>query len=389
MSRIKVNRLENTATGNGGIDIDASGHVKFDGQQLPTAGPLSNRNLVINGAMQVAQRGTTSTDNGYRTVDRWQTFFGGSIGGTQSQASLTSGTPYDEGFRAAYKIEITTASNNGSDYMQSQTNLEAQDIAQSGWNYKDPSHSLTCSFWVKSSLAGTYNVQYRANDSGNFFFNRPFTLTANTWTKVTQTIPGHASLVFNRDTETGLQIVIVQHYGTSHTDNSISNNTWFSLSGASYFKDYAQNFGNTANATFEITGVQLEVGDKATTFEHRSYGDELARCQRYYYMHAKYTGAVQKSISQAAAYTSSSAFGVVHFPVTMRAIPTLEVANVANAYRLFIGGSSASFSSFSTQEASENAYTIERGSLSMSAGNSGWFRLNDEPGGQIAFTAEL
>ena len=282
MSKIKVNRLENTSTASGGIDIDSSGHVKVDGMHMPTAGALSNRNLVINGAFQIAQRGATSTANGYKTVDRWQAIYGGSIGGTQSQASLTSGTPYDEGFRKAFKVAVNTASNAANDYLQMQTTLEAQDVAQSGWKYEDPSHSLTCSFWVKSSLAGTYNVQYRAMDLGDFYFNRAFTVTANTWTKVTHTIPGHASLVFNNDNGEGLKIVIVQHYGTQHTDNSVSNNTWFALSGGKYFPDYAQNFGNTANATFEITGVQLEVGSKSTAFEHRSYGDELARCSRYF-----------------------------------------------------------------------------------------------------------
>ena len=170
----------------------------------------------------------------------------------------------------------------------------------------------------------------------------------------------------------------------------MSNNTWFSLSGGSYFPDYAQNWGNTANATFDVTGIQLEVGSKSTPFEHRSYADMLAKCQRYYYLHAAYTAnGVNKSISQASAYSTTSAFGVVHFPATMRAVPTLEVADVSNAYRIFIGGSSANFNSFSTQEASENAHTIERGSLSMTQGNAGWFRLNDEPGGRIAFNAEI
>lgn len=282
MSKIKVNRLENTSTASGGIDIDADGHVQVDGVQLPTTGALSNRNLVINGAFQVAQRGDTSTAGGYQTVDRWKALFGGSIGMTQSQTQLTSGTPYDEGFRDSFKVAVNTASNAANDYLQMQTTLEAQDVAQSGWKYEDPSHSLTCSFWVKSSLAGTYNVQYRAMDIGDFYFNRAFTVTANTWTKVTHTIPGHASLVFNNDNGEGLKIVIVQHYGTQYTANTVSNDTWFSLSNSNYFPDFAQNFGNTANATFEITGVQLEVGSKSTPFEHRSYGDELARCLRYF-----------------------------------------------------------------------------------------------------------
>jgi len=366
-----------------------SSSLKVNDVQYPDSGPLSNRNLIINGDFQVAQRATSATSNTYATVDRWKSTFS-QTAGTQSQLALTSGDPYDEGFRYAYRLQVTSTSSNTSAYIQMQTHLEAQDIARSGWKYKDSNRSLSCSFWVRSSLAGTYNVQYRADDVGSFFFNRAFTVAADTWTKVTHTIPGHASLVFDNNVNSGLGIVIVAHYGTQHTGGSVSNNTWFSLSGGSYFPDYAQNWGNTANATFDLTGIQLEVGSKSTPFEHRSYADMLAKCQRYYYLHAAYTASgVQKSISQASAYTTSAAFGVVHFPVTMRAVPTLEVADVANAYRIFIGGSSANFNSFNTQEASENAHTIERGSLSMTQGNAGWFRLNDESGGRLAFNAEI
>ena len=321
MSKIRVNRIENNSTADGGIDIDASGHVKVDGLQMPTTGALSNRNLVINGAFQVAQRGTTSTAGEYQTVDRWKAVFGGSISMTQSQTSLTSGTPYDEGFRESFRVAVNAASNAAGNFLQMQTTLEAQDIAQSGWKYEDPSHSLTCSFWVKSSLAGTYNVQYRAMDLADFYFNRAFTVTANTWTKVTHTIPGHASLVFNNDNGEGLKIVIVPYYGTQFTANTVSNDTWFSLSNSKYFPDYAQNFGNTANATFEITGVQLEVGSKSTPFEHRSYGDELARCQRYAYKFTKFAG---NNGYPNVGLSSGTMSGNVSFPVTMRSTPSLE-----------------------------------------------------------------
>tara|TARA_R100000995_G_scaffold84380_1_gene62863 strand:- start:1442 stop:2614 length:1173 start_codon:yes stop_codon:yes gene_type:complete len=333
MSTLKVNRLENTSSTDGGIDIDADGHVQFDGVQLPTAGALSHRNLVINGAMQVAQRNTSSSDNGYHTVDRWRATISAATG-TQSQLSLTSGDPYDEGFRRAFRLEITSPSSDSGGYIQMRTHLEAQTIAQSGWKYTDSNQSLTCSFWVRSSLAGTYNVQYRANDSGNFFFNRAFTVTANTWTKVTQTIPGHSSLVFNNDTGDGLQIVIVPQYGTDHTDNSVSNNTWFTLASGSYFPDYAQSFLNTDNATFDVTGVQLEVGSKSTPFEHISYGEEVRNCQRYYthsYNTFESVGANTASanpgVISSTAYVSISyaSAGTAFFPVEMRGTPSITI----------------------------------------------------------------
>jgi hypothetical protein len=275
-----TNNTERLRITSAGI-TSVTGSLSVNGNYYPTTGPLSNRNLIINGAMVLAQRGTTSTDVGYQTVDRWNTTIS-TANGTQTQSAITSGAPYDEGFRYSYRLTMTSTSTNTSAYCQMQTKLEAQDIAGSGWKYKDPNHSLTCSFWVKSSVAGTYNAQYRADDVGNFFFNRAFTVVANTWTKVTHTIPGNASLVFNNDNGIGLGLVIIPYYGTDYTASSVSNDTWFTLSSNNYFPDYAQNFMNTSSATFDITGVQLEVGEKATPFEHRTYGDELAKCQRYY-----------------------------------------------------------------------------------------------------------
>jgi hypothetical protein len=313
MSTIKVNNIVPPNAGEG---------VSIDGLQMPTAGAFSNRNLIINGAMQVAQRGISSTsDGGYHTVDRWRSTLSSGTG-TQSQLTLSSGSPYDEGFRKAYRMQITSASASTSAYAQLQTRLEAQDIAQSGWKYKDPNHSLTCSFWARSSLAGTYTVQYRASDVGDFFFNRTFTVTANTWTKVTHTIPGHASLVFNNDNDLGMQVVITPYYGPYYTGSSAINNAWFTLSGTDYFPDYAQAFSNTANATFDVTGVQLEVGSKATPFEHRTFGDELARCQRYYYQNQRLHGIW--TAGQTMRFTAP-------FHTTMRTAPTLAVID-SNGY---------------------------------------------------------
>ena len=385
MSKLKVNRLENTATANGGIDIDASGHVQFDGLQLPTAGALSNRNLVINGAMQVAQRGTSSSSNGYGCVDRWRATFSGASG-TQSQLSLTSGDPYDEGFRRAFRLEITSPSSATSGYIQMRTHLEGQTIAQSGWKYTDSNQSLTCSFWVRSSLAGTYNVQYRASDSGNFFFNRAFTVTANTWTKVTHTIPGHSSLVFNNDTGDGFQIVIVPQYGTNHTDNSVSNNTWFTLSN-SYFPDYAQSFLNTDNATFDVTGVQLEVGSKATPFEHRSYGDELQRCLRYFYKPDCEGDARQKMMG--ISYGANAYYIPFEFPVPMRVGPSIPTEGGGNwrSRTNNVNYFDVTWTTHGTATTTNQMLATSGGSIS--AGTPFWFETHDNSGCSLEFDAEL
>ena len=323
MSTIKVNSIKNTSTDDGGIAIDNSGHVQVDGVQLPTAGQLSNRNLIINGAMNIAQRGTSSTSSGYQTVDRFKNDHGG-VSVTQSQQTLSSGSPYDEGFRYFLRLANTSTSNSASSATEVQYRVEAQDLAQSGWNYKSTSSYVTFSFWVRSSLAGTYYVTYRNRDAGNLQYIKSFTLAADTWTKVIHTIPGGSSVVFNNDNGEGLRIMIVPHYGTNFTGSGAQLDTWHDRSGDDYFPDYAQNWSNTASATFDLTGVQLEVGEKATPFEHRSYGDELAKCQRYFYAH---NCADTYNMVAHGHYGSSTLFIGLHAaPVPMRAAPSLTTS---------------------------------------------------------------
>ena len=318
MSTIKVNSIKNTSTDDGGIAIDNSGHVQIHGQQLPTAGALSNRNLIINGAMNIAQRGTSSTSSGYQTVDRYKNDSGG-VSVTQSQQVLSSGSPYDEGFRYFLRLANTSTSNSASSAAEIQHRVEAQNLAQSGWNYTSSSSYITFSFWVRSSLAGTYYVTYRARDAGNLQYIKSFTLAADTWTKVTHTIPGGSSVVFNNDNGEGLRIMIVPHYGTNFTGSGAQLDTWHARSGDDYFPDYAQNWSNTASATFDVTGVQLEVGEMATPFEHRSYGDELTRCQRYC---QTLGGDSYKSIAGVMRATTTTAKGQLHLVTTMRAAPS-------------------------------------------------------------------
>tara|TARA_B100000003_G_scaffold207718_1_gene226001 strand:+ start:19 stop:1386 length:1368 start_codon:yes stop_codon:yes gene_type:complete len=312
----------------------------------PTAGSLSNRNMVINGAMQVSVRGTSSTSTGYKTIDRMRPAFG-QISVTQSQQTLTGGSPYDEGFRYFFRFANTSPTSANNSYVQLEHRMEAQNIAQSGWKYKDSSSSIVCSFWARSSLAGTYYAQYRAEDVGNFYFNRSFTLAADTWTKIEQTIPGHSSLVFDNNTDMGFDIVIVPHYGTNYTDSGVAADSWFTRSGDNYFPDYAQDWGNTSSATFDVTGLQLEVGSQATPFEHRTYADDLAKCQRYFHgwNAGSSTNRTETGIkvydfegNSSANQTTTIGTGSVvdaddariefDFPVNMRAQPSIDVGDI-------------------------------------------------------------
>ena len=256
---------------------------------LPLAGQLGNRNLIINGAMQVAQRGTSSTSSSYQTVDR----FGISAGGqdnamTQAQADVTSGGAYDSGFRKCLKI--TNANQTGgagaADFYRIFQFTEAQNVAQSGWNYTSSSSFVTLSFWVKSSVAQNFYGYLRTQDGTqqNFPFETG-SLTADTWTKITKTIPGNSNITIDNDNGHGPCLFIDLFNGTDYT-GSVTLNQWGAYNASVRVPDYGSandDWYLTNSATFEITGVQLEVGEVVTDFEHRSFGQELHLCHRYYH----------------------------------------------------------------------------------------------------------
>tara|TARA_R100000278_G_scaffold120357_1_gene102670 strand:- start:34 stop:1173 length:1140 start_codon:yes stop_codon:yes gene_type:complete len=244
-----------------------------------------SKNLIINGAMQVAQRGTSSGSSGYKTIDRFQ-FQGAGLNAsvTTSQADVASGTtPYTLGFRKSYKI--TNGAQTGpdaGDKIEFITKLEAQDIANSGWNYKSSSSFITLSFWVKSSVAQNFFGYIITLDgtSQNFPFETG-SLAADTWTKITKVIPGNTNLQFDNNNSEGLRIVFQPFMGTSNT-GSVSLNAWAAFNGSVRTPNQTSTWYTTNGATWEFTGVQLEVGSVATDFEHRSFGEELLLCQRYY-----------------------------------------------------------------------------------------------------------
>ena len=319
MSEIKVNSIKGVAASAAAITVNNT-----DGTCTANiTNNLSNRNLIINGAMQVAQRGTSSTVSGYGTVDRFNNNFGGADEAlTQAQVDLSSSdTPYSSGFRKAFKITNgnQTSGAGAADYVNIFTKLEAQDIASSGWNYLSSSSFITFSFWIKSSVAQTMYARLNANDASKAF---SFAVSATTsWQKITKTISGDSSLVFNNDNGIGMSIYIIPFYGTNYTTSGHTNDAWITDSGSDQVTDMTSTWWTTNDATLEITGVQLEVGSVATDFEHRSFGQELALCQRYCY--ADRGSEDYHAVAQGHFNGTTTAIAMLYLPVCMRAAPTL------------------------------------------------------------------
>ena len=281
MSTLKVDAIRHISATSDAITTAADGTCTAKLTSV-SGGQLSHRNIIVNGACMVAQRGTSSTSGGYQTVDRFPAYHtGGAV--TQSQGTLTSGTPFDNGLPNYMRITNTTA-NTASDHARSIIyKIEAQDIRHSGWNYKSSSSYITFSFYVRSSVNQQFYIMARTQDGTQLAY--PFsigTLSADTWTKVTHSIPGNSNLTFDNNSDRGLEFFIYAALGTDFTSSSVSLNTWGAYTSSARLPDYANTWASTTNSTFDITGLQLEVGDTATSFEHRTYQEEILRCMRYY-----------------------------------------------------------------------------------------------------------
>jgi hypothetical protein len=284
------------------------------------AGTITGRNLIINGAMQVAQRGTSSTSTGYQTVDRFQVVTSATdeLAITQSQSTTV---PSGQGFANSYKIEVTTEESAlaTDEIFRILAKLEAQNLQQLAYGTSS-AKSLTLSFWVRSSLTGKYSVLLYQDDAARS--NTPsFTIdTADTWEYKTITIDGDTGGTINDDNGAGININFVLAAGTDFAGTPHTG--WGAYTATDDFAhDDQVNFA-AQTGTFYLTGVQLEVGATATDFEHRSYGDELARCQRYFY---KFPNASYNI--HAFVYNTSLSIAQFEFPVTMRTLPTMSITD--------------------------------------------------------------
>ena len=285
---------------------------------------LSNRNLIINGAMQVWQRGTTidSISGGGYLCDRWRNNFSGLDGNVDIDRSTD--VPSGQGFFYSNKISMdaSESSLDSGDYFQLQHRIEDQNLTHLVKG-TSAAKAVTLSFWVKSSVASTYTCSLR--DPGNSRqINKSYVISsANTWQQVELTFEGDTTGTLDNDNEIGLIVGFDLDAGSDRTSGTFS--TVWSDSVLNTRVYDTTGWLESTSPEFYITGVQLEVGEQATPFEHRSFGNELARCQRYYQASSETTGNLlffSGHVDSGATY-----FAKEKLTVPMRAAPTVTIGS--------------------------------------------------------------
>ena len=243
-------------------------------------GAGGRKNMIINGAMNVAQRGASQagyTAAGYYTCDRWFHDKDGSTG----TFTMTQEADAPDGFKNSLKVNCTTAGSSGA-YNAIQTRLESQDTAHLAYGTSS-AKAITLSFWVKVSQTGNQqmNLIHHA-DAGSRQISFVYTINqANTWEKKTVTFAGDTTRVGDDDNTNGFYLEWFLSSYSGRTGSSVLT-SWGSYTNTARFEGATISIGDSTSDTWQIAGVQLEVGSVATDFEYRSYGEELALCQRYY-----------------------------------------------------------------------------------------------------------
>ena len=289
-------------------------------------GQFGNRNMVLNGSMAVAQRATSVTgvsSAGYHTCDRYRAAF------TRAEyvCTVSQDTSAPSGFANSYKIATTTSESalSAGDQINISQRFEGQNLQSIAKGTSD-AKQLTLSFWVKSSIATTWTSNLYDADNTRHCSKTYTTDVANTWEYKTITFPADTTGAFGNDNGGSLYLRWFLDAGTDWTSGTQAT-AWAGQDNANTVYA-ATGFMTTANSTWQITGVQIEVGDTATPFEHRSYGDELQKCQRYFF---KLEG-VHNARCGIGGYVVGSTEARFDFilPVSMRAVPTLSGSGTAS-----------------------------------------------------------
>ena len=353
--------------------------------------PAGRKNLLINGAMQVAQRGTTANlangGSAYKTVDRFMIEEAGAYTGA---FTITQDTDSPLGFGSSLKWDCTTADTAlaAGDALMMTYKPEAQDLQLLNYGTSGALQT-TLSFWIKSNKTGTYVVWIYQQDGARQVQVSYTVDVADTWEHKTCVIPAHTTVAINNDTGAGLYIRWVFGAGTNYTSGT-ANTTWAADVTANRHVGQTVNLADSTANYLNITGVQLELGSVATDFEHRSYGEILADCQRY--CHVFQNGSTEAHLGVGAQYNSTAVNIALHLPNSLRASPTAErvLDGSGKWLQIYVGGASQSSNSV-PQVADFNGNTIRlycpSSITNRTAGQASWCHV--KANAKLILSAEL
>ena len=349
------------------------------------------RNIAYNGAMQISQRATSVTGlggdgNTYNTCDRWHL----SCANTAGRFTMSQAADVHDGFANALKFDCTTADTSiaAGEFVILTQRFEGQDVQQFKKGSSD-AESITVSFYVKGNASATYALELFDNDNSRQA-SQLFSVTTD-WTRVIKTFTPDTTGAFDDDNATSLELNIWLHAGSNLTSGTLSS-TFASNTNANRAAGISSFFDST-DRTFFITGVQMEVGSVATPFESRSFGEELALCQRYHYriVGNEVNNASDGGFAVATNWDGTYHFITLDFPVQMRAGPSFSFGAALSDFLILTAGSTATPTGFSINGASKQRceLNLAKSGGFGSAGNSGWIRIVDNTNGFIAFDSEL
>ena len=358
-----------------------------------SSGALSNRNMIINGAMQVAQRGTitgigASTATVYTACDRFNIYTANSAGRvTASQEAITD----LEGFSSALKIQCTTADTSvaANELFILGQRLEGQNVQgiQKGFS---TAKEVTVSFYAKANETRVHVLEYYDTDN-NRQCSKAFTVTTS-WQRFSLTFPADTTGKHDNDNNNSINFMWHLHSGSDLTSGTSNSSSFASATSANRAVGIGSIVASTNN-NFFITGVQMEIGDTATDFEHRSFGDELTKCQRYFFDCASNRGAgSEEHIISGAMYDANYMYGKIEFPVTMRTMPSVVQTSGSQYFQIYCAGSSNAIDSLTmlgSGNSNENfAMLRNTQAVSFTAGQAANLQKKNASA-SVAFDAEL
>jgi len=360
----------------------ATGVIFSDSSALTAASsPFVLKNRIINGDMRIDQRNAGASSNVTTTqvynVDRWWTY-----GSQTSKLTVQQSSTAPVGFNNSIVVtSLSSYSVLSSDIFQLAQRIEGYNCADLGWGTSD-AKTITVSFWVRSSLTGTFSGSISNSINRAYCFNYTI-ISANTWEQKTITVPGDTTGTWEKTNFASINVSFNMGQGSTYNGTL---NTWTATN--TYGTSGSTNIVGTNGATFYLTGVQLEVGSTATPFERRMIGTELALCQRYFY---QLGGALNGYMYGVGMYwTATSANFIFPMPVTMRTSPNFNFVNGGNLVMYYNSASSLAVSNITLDIPSPQTvgvYTVN--ASGGSTGNAVRLNNNTATNSLLQFSAEL